>query len=354
MINNKLKGPWRITFDTNPNDCNLICIMCERNNEEKRKAYQVNSKKQMNPLIIQKVVIEGMKMGELKEIIPSTMGEPLLYNDFDIFVDLCSKHNIKLNLTTNGTFPNREMKKWAKHLLPICNDIKISWNGFTKDTDESIMQGRDFDKANICLQELLNERNNTYEKTGHYCTITLQMTFMEMNFQELPDILEMAYRMHIDRVKGHHLWIHSEEAREWSMRRNSESIAKWNDIVKEVIKRNEKLKSKYNREVILENIYEIKSNRKEILEDSICPFLGKEAWIDSNGKFNPCCAPNELRKQLGDFGNINEITLTEIWESEAYNELCSNYKKIELCRTCNMKKNPKDVHKYGYQKNQNS
>ena len=22
-------GPWRITFDTNPDDCNLHCIMCE-------------------------------------------------------------------------------------------------------------------------------------------------------------------------------------------------------------------------------------------------------------------------------------------------------------------------------------
>ena len=22
-------GPWRITFDTNPDDCNLHCIMCQ-------------------------------------------------------------------------------------------------------------------------------------------------------------------------------------------------------------------------------------------------------------------------------------------------------------------------------------
>ncbi|NGX37680.1 MAG: hypothetical protein K1000chlam2_00842, partial [Chlamydiae bacterium] len=23
------QGPWRITFDTNPDDCNMRCIMCE-------------------------------------------------------------------------------------------------------------------------------------------------------------------------------------------------------------------------------------------------------------------------------------------------------------------------------------
>ncbi len=25
----KKEGPWRITFDTNPDNCNLKCIMCE-------------------------------------------------------------------------------------------------------------------------------------------------------------------------------------------------------------------------------------------------------------------------------------------------------------------------------------
>jgi len=344
MIKHKLKGPWRITFDTNPNDCNLICIMCERNNENKRKAYLANSKEQMNPTIIEQTVIEGMKMGDLKEIIPSTMGEPLLYNNFDIFIELCSKYDIKLNLTTNGTFPNKEMSKWSEQLLPICNDIKISWNGFTKDTDENIMQGRDFYDAKRNLLDLLKERNHIFKKTGHYCSITLQMTFMEMNFQELPDIVEMTYKLQIDRIKGHHLWIHSEEAKEWSMRRNSDAIARWNDVVKDVLILNNKLKSEYKREIILENIYEIKPGQKEILEDSICPFLGREAWIDPTGRFNPCCAPNDLRKQLGDFGNLNEKTLSEIWNSKEYIELCANYKEIDLCKTCNMRKNPKDVY----------
>lgn len=36
-------APWRITFDTNPDDCNLSCIMCEEHSiysksQEERKA----------------------------------------------------------------------------------------------------------------------------------------------------------------------------------------------------------------------------------------------------------------------------------------------------------------------------
>ena len=27
-----------------------------------------------------------------------------------------------------------------------------------------------------------------------------------------------------------------------------------------------------------------------------CPFLGKEAWVNQEGKFSPCCAPDELKK----------------------------------------------------------
>ena len=41
----------------------------------------------------------------LREVIPSTMGEPLLYSHFDELLELCESLEISLNLTTNGTFP---------------------------------------------------------------------------------------------------------------------------------------------------------------------------------------------------------------------------------------------------------
>jgi hypothetical protein len=41
----------------------------------------------------------------LREVIPSTMGEPLLYEHFDGSSSSAATHGVKLNLTTNGTFP---------------------------------------------------------------------------------------------------------------------------------------------------------------------------------------------------------------------------------------------------------
>lgn len=39
--------------------------------------------------------------------IPSTMGEPLMFKDFPKIIDICKKYNVKMNLTTNGTFLGR-------------------------------------------------------------------------------------------------------------------------------------------------------------------------------------------------------------------------------------------------------
>ena len=54
----------------------------------------------------------------LREIIPSTMGEPLLYRHFDEILELCAEYGVMLNLTTNGTFPQRGARAWAERIVP--------------------------------------------------------------------------------------------------------------------------------------------------------------------------------------------------------------------------------------------
>lgn len=341
LVLEKLLGPWRITFETNPDDCNLKCIMCERNYKTKP-----SRKRRMPPDLIEMIVDQGYQMGQLKEIIPSTLGEPLLYKHFNVFTELCLKYDIKLNLTTNGTFPLRNIDEWAQVLLPICSDIKISWNGFRKETDESIMRGRNYEKSITKLQRLLDIRNELKSKRIGCSTITLQLTFMEMNYLEIPDIIDFALKLGIERVKGHHLWVHDLETENWSMRRNLDSIRRWNEIVTKTTK------LVINSKIKIENIYQINPNKNDILiENSVCPFLGRESWVSIAGDYNPCCAPDELRKELGIFGNVNSLTLEDIWNSSNYTDLCKNYNDYSLCKSCNMRRLPKDVFKYEYKRN---
>lgn len=323
------KSPWRITFDTNPDLCNLHCIMCEGHSKFATKTRQ----NRIMPFeIIEKTVAETAQFG-LKEIIPSTMGEPLLYKDFEKILDLCKKYNIKLNLTTNCSFPRFGAKKWAELIVPLTCDVKISWNGATKETYESIMQGNSWEKSLQNVKDFIAIRNEHFKQGGNYCRVTFQLTFMEKNINELPDMVKLAIDLGVDRVKGHHLWVNFDEMKNENMRRNSNSIKRWNKAVRKVSEITN------GKNIILQNIFKLDENTTgELMQNSICPFLGQEAWLNTEGEFSPCCAPDELRKTLGKFGNIAEKDFFEIWESKEYKELCKNYGMIELCKKCNMRR----------------
>ena len=99
----------RITLLTNPDKCNLHCPLCFLN-----QCSQVCRKFGMGEMpyavaraAIEKYAAELDASGKriLQEIIPSTMGEPLLYSHFDELLEQCRTLGIPLNLTTNGTFP---------------------------------------------------------------------------------------------------------------------------------------------------------------------------------------------------------------------------------------------------------
>ncbi len=340
-----MNGPWRITFDTNPDDCNLRCVMCEEfstySNLKQLRVSKGNTPKRrrMDISVIESVLQEVTEnYDNLVEIIPSTMGEPLLYKNFNDIIKMCKRFNVKLNLTTNGTFPRMSAKEWAEILVPVLSDVKISWNGFTKETQEKVMVNSNYDKRLDSLKQFIAYRDE-YAKTGDYASVTLQLTFMEMNYREFPDLVKMAIDLGVDRVKGHHLWAHFDEIKEQSMRRNTDAIRRWNETVQEVYRVVEANPRQDGSKIRLDNFYELDDNAPErLLENSVCPFLGKEAWVAWDGRFNPCCAPDEDRKTLGYFGNLSSDGFTKIWEGEEYRYLVENYNDNPLCRSCNMRR----------------
>lgn len=336
------KGPWRITFDTNPDDCNLKCIMCEEHSiysscQSKRREQQLPRRRMSIDLI--RKVLEESKGSSLKEIIPSTMGEPLLFRHFDEIICLCREYGIKLNLTTNGTFPRFGATEWAKRIVPIGSDVKISWNGATKKTSELIMIGSNFEKRLQNVKDFIRVRDEIAKSGGNFCRITFQLTFLEMGLEELPDVVSLAASLGVNRVKGHHLWVFTEQMQNQNLRKNRESIQKWNQIVESALKRAEQERLPDGSKLILENIYPLEiSATEELVPEGVCPFLGQEAWVSTEGRFNPCCAPNIERLKLGDFGNLQDSTLEEIWESSNYQELQQNYLKNPVCKGCNMRR----------------
>ncbi len=334
-------GPWRITFDTNPDDCNLHCIMCEEFSEfsdrQATRRAEGRPPRRMDVALIRKVVAEAKPHG-LREIIPSTMGEPLHYADFEEILTICHEFDVKLNLTTNGTFPRKPVEEWARLISPVTSDVKISWNGARAETAESIMKGVRFEKVLRNVRTFIRVRDEVAAAGGNRCRVSFQLTFLETNVDELPGIIRLAAELGIDRVKGHHLWVHFPQIADLSMRRSPEAINRWNRAVECAYEAAEQHRLLSDAKVLLENIFPLDGTSDEIAPNAVCPFLGKEAWVAADGRFNPCCAPDALRRSLGDFGFLSERTLMEVWTSPEYRELKETHLRHSLCRGCNMRR----------------
>lgn len=338
----RLQGPWRVTFDTNPDTCNLQCVMCEEHSPHS--LLQIRRKKAGKPRrvmpieLLRRVFVEAAEHG-MREMIPSTMGEPLLYEHFEEILELCRERGVKLNLTTNGTFPRLGAQGWAERIVPVTSDAKISWNGATAATQETIMVGARWDVVLDNVRTFIRVRDAHAAAGGNRCRVTLQMTFLESNVGELADIVRLAIGLGVDRLKGHHLWAHFAEIEGLSMRRSPEAIARWNAAVAAAQAVAASMPLANGRTIVLDNIFALDpESREDIAPGGTCPFLGQEAWISAEGRFDPCCAPDAQRRTLGEFGDLRERGLMETWNGEAYRGLLSTYRSRSLCQGCNMRR----------------
>lgn len=339
-MNNKL---WRITLDTNPEDCNLKCIMCEEHSEFsdfKEKLFQKTGTRarRMPASWIKDIFDEATELG-VQEIIPSTMGEPLMYKNIEDFFVLAKETGIKINLTTNGTFPKKSMEEWSKLIIPVTSDTKISFNGSTEETAKIVMKKINYKEQINKIKAFVSFRNEHFKKTDFYSRITLQLTFMQNNMQELSDIIKLGAELDIDRIKGHHLWTHFKEIEHLNFKKDENAMNEWNKIVDEAKETAEKYRKPDGSKILLDQIEYLKpTETKEVPVEYNCPFLEKELWISATGKISPCCAPDEQRDSLGDFGNYPSTKLKEVIQSDTYRDLVKNYKEHALCKKCVMRK----------------
>lgn len=335
-------GPRRITFDTNPDDCNLKCIMCEEHSPhsplQKQRRAEGRTKRRMPIETIRSVLRDCAGRG-LQEIIPSTMGEPLLYKHFDEIIDLCLEFEIRMNLTTNGTFPGLGATAWAEQLVPVTSDVKISINGCTAETQESIMLGSKLSDVLNNVGAFIAVRDAHAAAEGNRCRVTFQTTFLDSNIDELPEMVKLAAELGVDRLKGHHLWAHFTQIKGLSMRRSPDAVTRWNNVVERTRAAANLHRHDDGSAVLLENIHPIDPDAPgDIAPEGECPFLGREAWVSAEGRFGPCCAPDALRRTLGDFGTVKDRSLMEIWTSAEYERLRARYMENRLCQTCNMRR----------------
>ncbi|SMG08343.1 Radical SAM superfamily enzyme, MoaA/NifB/PqqE/SkfB family [Fibrobacter sp. UWB13] len=194
----------RITLLTNPDVCNLHCPLCFLNQRALLNCDVANCNKERRALgmgempfevaraAIEKYAADCDASGKrlLQEVIPSTMGEPLLYSHFDELLEFCRALEIPLNLTTNGTFPGKWVSDAAMELLlRSCSDIKVSY-----------LASEQFDGWKANVEKLVRVRDRLRED-ARVATVSLQVTLHKKNLHEVPEIVSWASANGIDRIK---------------------------------------------------------------------------------------------------------------------------------------------------------
>jgi radical SAM protein with 4Fe4S-binding SPASM domain len=278
--------------------------------------------------------VRGGAGAGLAEVIPSTMGEPLLWSGLDALVDLCAALGLALNVTTNGTFPGRGAAAWAARLVPVASDVKLSWNGATAATAEALMPGLSFEAAVANVRRLVAIRDEAARAGGRRCRVSFQVTAQEANVAELGGIVRLAAALGVDRVKVNQLQVRSPALAPLSLRRDAAALGRWNAAAAEARAAAEEARLPSGARVLLENVAPLRDDPAAPAPPGPCRFVGREAWVHADGRFAPCPHPAAARGELGEFGSVPERSLAEIWADATFRALADRYEEHPVCRTC--------------------
>jgi len=327
-------GPWRVTLVTNPDDCTLACDMCPCGLGRPGAA---RPPRRMDAALALAVVDER-RGSALREVIPSTLGEPLLWRGLDALLAACARQGLGVNVTTNGTFPGRGAEGWAEAMLPVASDVKVSWNGATARTAEAIMAGLSFEAAVDGVRRFVAARERLAPRLARRPTVSFQVTAQEANVDELPAIVRLAARLGVDRVKLNHLqpWFPHLEGR--SLRRSAAAIERWNAAVRGARAAAEEERLPSGAPVVVQNAAPLAPDPAAPAPRGPCPFVGREAWIHWDGRLAPCPHPAAAEGVLGHFGSIAERPLGVLWAASAFRAFVERVPEHPVCRTCRFRR----------------
>ncbi len=327
-----MSGPVRLNFDTNPDDCNLSCGMCEGHSPysalRRLREQGARPRSRMDPAIL-RAVFDELRGTCFREAVSSSNGEPLLYAHFEELAALCIRDGILLHVTTNGTFPGGA-EHWAALLTRMGADLKISINGATPVTQAAVMPGAPLDAVIQNVRTVAAARDAEAARGGLRSRLTMKVTFMQSNAWELPDLVRLAFELGFDRIRGSHLLSLFPQTDALCLCRNAESRQLFNRCVRRAWRMAETLERKFDRRLELSNFVPL----GEQAAIGPCPYLGHEGWIAPDGGFSPCCVPLGARPQTGDLGNVARQGVLAVWNGAPYREFCRTYQDYPQCARC--------------------
>jgi pyruvate-formate lyase-activating enzyme len=287
----------------------------------------------MDPALARRVLSE-LRGGALREVIPSTLGEPLLWDGLDQLLDACAEVGLRLNATTNGTWPGRGARAWGERLYPLASDVKVSWNGALAATAQAIMPGLDFAAAVEGVRAVAAARDEAAARTGRRGRLSFQVTAQTGNVDELPEIVRLAGALGVDRVKVNFLQVRAPHLAPRALQASPGGAARWNAAAAAARRAAAGTRLPSGAPVELQQVEALPLDPAARPAPGPCPFLGQEAWLLPDGRLAPCPHPAAWRGELGDFGSAASAPLPSLWQGEALRRFAEAHPRHPTCQAC--------------------
>lgn len=289
--------PVRITLNTNKN-CNLSCKLCGFSTKAQ------NLGKDRMKLDLLEIISEEL-FSTAWEVVPSTVGEPLLFENFLDLVHLIGEYQCRIELYTNGMLLNEGM---SRKLLPYLADLKVSFDAASRSVFEDLRLKSNYETIIHNITKF-NELKNNF-KYVLPPTITFQVTLARSNIKELSSLVELASNIGIDRIAASHAYIFNQNLK-------SESLIFNRDLSDKNLFEAYNLSKNLNVNTFFPRPFNGLNNSKNYLfKAKTCSYLYKETWINANGDVHPCFLPDSPV-----LGNLHEESFQEIWNGSLYRNM---------------------------------
>lgn len=260
--------------------CNLKCIMCFQSDSSFRTKEYIGHMK----FEVLKNVIDQAYKGGTSTISFASRGEPLLYKHFEDALKYVSGKFLEIKINTNATRLDEDK---AHTILKYCDNLLLvfSVDSYESESYAKIRVGGDFNKV------INNIRKFQEIKKKFYPNVKVITRLSGVILDE---------KQNLDQLK--HFW--HREVDEISLEKAELMFDTYHNPLCKI--------------------------------DSHCNYLWENMFVWYDGTCNPCDLDYKSKLKVG---NINDSTLSEIWNSEIYNKFRNKHamgKRAELypCDRC--------------------
>lgn len=326
--------PWDIEVEVTTR-CYLKCTMCEHT-YWKDKAY-----------LNQDLTFEQFKklvdsMPKLKWINLTGEGSSFLNPDFMKMLRYMKSKSVYVDFSHDFVFMTDEI---ARELIDLgIERIYFSIEGATKETYESIRVGANYDRVIDNIKRFVQLKKEMNSPIPELC---FRMTFFKDNIHEVEQLIDLIHSLGDTKDLGDEPSINIVGLLEFK-----ETKGWVREIPQDVVDRTDEKAKKYGYTMYWSHPTHIESMKPPL---DYCTFWS-EPYIMIGGYVLPCCGVLMSNKrpflEKYAFGNINEKSFKEIWDSERYKKfrkLVVNPKgKVPiLCVGCRTFNNADRINKYG-------